>query len=336
MLMRNQVSEGSRIVFLSGANGFVGGAILKELKSNGFDVIPSGRKANPRLDKYVQTDMTSSDFVNKALTKVEKLDAFVHSAGLAHQFDGKFGENEFHVANVKATENALEFAIGADAKQFVLLSSVSVYGNKTSVCDEKSECNPNGYYAESKLLSEQKATEICEMVGLPLTILRLSTVFGEGDPGNILRLIRMIDSGRFLWIGKGENLKSLIYKNDVARTVKLVLDKNDSGTRVYNVSDDPVTMKQVVGEISKNLNRMILPIRIPESLLKPLIRLSLSKFADWHFAKSTAQTIDKWMSNDVFSADKIKRELGFQVKTPLSEGIKREVSYYLDNKRLSR
>ena len=75
---------------------------------------------------------------------------------------------------------------------------------------------------------------------LGLTILRLATVYGEGDRGNIARLMRTIDAGRFVWVGHGTNRKSLIHRDDAAAAVLAVVSTGPSGIRTFNVSADPV------------------------------------------------------------------------------------------------
>ncbi|MDO9566735.1 MAG: NAD-dependent epimerase/dehydratase family protein [Candidatus Desulfaltia sp.] len=74
--------------------------------------------------------------------------------------------------------------------------------------DENPPCNPVGPYALSKYNAELRAIEISRESGMALTILRLATLYGEEDPGNVGRLMRTLDRGRFLWIGDGSNRKS--------------------------------------------------------------------------------------------------------------------------------
>ena len=59
---------------------------------------------------------------------------------------------------------------------------------------------------------------------MALTILRLATLYGEGDPGNVGRLMRTLDRGRFLWIGDGSNRESLLYRGDAARACMAVAE----------------------------------------------------------------------------------------------------------------
>jgi nucleoside-diphosphate-sugar epimerase len=67
---------------------------------------------------------------------------------------------------------------------------------------------PEGPYAESKWQAERFLIDYCQKKGMNLTILRLATLYGEGDPGNMARLIRLIDKGLFIWAGGGKILKA--------------------------------------------------------------------------------------------------------------------------------
>jgi nucleoside-diphosphate-sugar epimerase len=113
----------------------------------------------------------------------------------------------------------------------ILISSVSVYGPYTlGLYDENTPCRPVGPYPLSKFHAELRAIEIADKSGMALTILRLATLYGEGDPGNVGRLIRSLDQGRFVWIGDGSNRKSLLYKRDAARACVAVASSPAAGT----------------------------------------------------------------------------------------------------------
>ncbi|MEK7776125.1 MAG: NAD-dependent epimerase/dehydratase family protein, partial [Planctomycetota bacterium] len=112
--------------------------------------------------------------------------------------------------------------------------------------DENTPCNPVGPYALSKYNAELRAIEIAREAGMALTILRLATLYGEGDPGNVGRLMRTLDRGRFLWIGDGSNRKSLLYKGDAARACMAVAERSASGINIYNVSAPACTMREIV------------------------------------------------------------------------------------------
>lgn len=330
-------------VLITGANGFVGKSIVREVSENNFEIfqilnIHSDSKNLENHTNIYKTDI--SDYENLISTfKEPRIDICIHAAGLAHQFR-KQSKEEFWKVNVRGTENVAKLAVSRKAAHFILLSSVSVYGNQHIKGDgsnngekkitEQIICNPQNLYAESKYESERAAIRICEANNVALTILRLATVIGEDDKGNVARLINTIDKKRFVWIGKGENQKSLIYKDDVAKACLRVLGKT-SGTEIFNVTGDAVSMKTVVGEIACCLGKKIPDISIPTRLLQRIFLLN-SKTFKIKKLEHFAATVEKWLSDDVFSGEKFKKEYGFQAETTISEAIKRQVEKFKKQK----
>lgn len=330
-------------VLITGANGFVGRAIVSEVSRNNFQVfqlvnINSYSKNLENGTNIYKADI--SDYENlTAVVEEPGIDVFIHAAGLAHQF-GKQNKEDFWKVNVRGTENAAKLAVSLKAAHFILISSVAVYGNQPIKSDESSEgrkeiteeaeCNPQNFYARSKYESEKNAVRICEANGIALTILRLATVIGEDDKGNVARLINTIDKNRFVWIGNGENLKSLIFKDDVAKACLKVFGKTN-GTEVFNVTGEAVSMKTVVGEIADRLGKNIPRLAISSRLLKRIFLLN-SKTFKIKKLENFAATVEKWLSDDVFSGEKFKQGYGFQAETTISEAIKRQVEKFQKQK----
>ena len=161
---------------------------------------------------------------------------------------------------------------------------------------------------------------------MALTILRLATLYGEGDPGNVGRLMRTLDRGRFLWIGDGSNRKSLLYKGDAARACLAVAARPATGVRVYNVSAPPCTMRDIVDGIADALGKKPLPGRIPASVAMSVGKV-LSCFPYKRLSGLHA-TIQKWLAEDVYDTRRFEEAYGFQTKTNLEDGLKREVDWY--------
>ena len=316
-------------VLVTGANGFVGSAIARLCQQQGMNVSMTGRtNVNAEnLPDYFTADVTVPDSLASAMKDV---DAVVHAAGLAHQFDkGRADASRFMSINASGTELVAHTAREAGVRHFVLISSVSVYGaHEEAVCDEESPCHPQDAYAQSKYEAERRAIKIFQETNACLTILRLATVYGEGDRGNILRLIRTIDRGRFIWIGRGENRKSLLHCEDAARACAAVLLSPCEGIRVYNVSAPAQKMREIVAGIAAALGQRAPGLHLPPraalaaaSWLKS-ISLGHAKFS------GIKATIEKWLTDDVYDARKFEERFDFKAQVSLKEGIEREVAWY--------
>lgn len=317
-------------VLVTGSNGFVGKEIIAELIRNEID--PVGLDRDPGIDpsiSHIQADIALESEIEK-IGVAEGIDAVIHSAGLAHQF-GPVAREKFWAVNVTGTSNVARAAALMGAKHFVLVSSVSVYGKAEdgAIRDESASCEPEGDYAQSKYESELEAQKVCSENGIGLTILRLATVIGEGDRGNVGRLIEAIDMKRFIWIGKGENRKSLIYKKDVARACVAAVQKPHSGSaRVFNVSAESLKMSEIASAIEVALGKKTLPGHVPAGLLRAAFAVNKKTVAIGKVEK-ISNTIEKWLSDETFPADKIKQELGFETATSVKEAIRLETGHYL-------
>ena len=193
----------------------------------------------------------------------------------------------------------------------------------------------DGEYAESKYQAELRATEISKQSGMALTILRLATLYGEGDPGNVARLMKTIDSGRFIWVGDGSNRKSLLYKDDAARAVLAVVNSPASGTDIYNVSSPPCAMREVVNELASALRRRRPRCHIPASLVLSVTKMASAMAGGRGRLGNLQATLRKWLADDVYDSSKFEKAFDFQTQTSLAEGLRREVAWYRKKARVS-
>lgn len=324
----------------------MGGAIIEKLsqKEQDWIIYAFGQKAlveNVGVENYFRVDITRPETFS-GLKKIDELDAVIHSAGLAHQFR-KMDKKSFRKVNVEGTKNILEYSLKKNVRHFVLISSVAVYGKrkksgKRTVLQkqkfsEGDECFPAGEYAESKLEAEEAVRRICRENGVSLTILRLATVVGEEDPGNLSRLIKAIDKGVFVMPGTGENYKTLIYKEDVARACYMVLKRSPEihHSETYNIASEPVRMKEIVGEILKKLEKKQRLSSVPFNLVYLPIK-HFSQIIPLGKLRQLRETLEKWHSDEIFSNEKFSREFGFYPQTPALEAVGREVTWYRKNK----
>jgi len=331
------VSENTKII-VTGASGFLGSEIVSQLQKVDCRIVAiTGKKSllnfgnNSNITKTISTDISDYKILEE-IADIETADILIHCAGLAHQFR-EVSREEFWEINVKGTENICRLAFKLGVKKIVLISAVAVYGQAgKTLIDESFVCQPKGDYAESKRQAEIESIDFCKENKINLIILRPSTIIGEGDKGNTARLITTIYKNKFIWIGNGENKKSLIYKKDVAKAVISILSKKKkSAIEIFNVSAEPVSMKNIVEKICQALNKksafFVINEKIPIYIFKVISRLfSNSKI------KRSEETVKKWLSDEVFIANKIYKSYGFKAETTLAEAIERQVKFYLINK----
>ena len=314
-------------VLVTGATGFVGKALTAELAERGVDLISVAGPNNANADQAV--DVGDRAQVER-LEISSDVDAIVHLAGLAHRF-GKTSDDEFQYVNVQGVENVAHLAARLGVKHLLLFSSTLVYGKRsnTDPITETDECHPSDAYARSKLEGEMAARRICEPAGIALTIFRPAPIMGEGSKGNFARLISAIDRRRFMWVGTGKNLKSVVYVGDVARAAAEVLAKSGRGTQVFNIAADPVQMSEIVDAIANRLERKVPPVHLPASAVR--IAATGASVAGGKL-KRMAAMLDTWLGDDVYANNRLREAYGYTPSTPLEEAVGREVEYYLKHK----
>ena len=310
------------------ANGFLGSEIVRQAVTSGFSVRGTDLGVNSPLDDidYIQADILDLNNLTRAFVG---MDAVIHCAGLAHIFDRDKAMNApFMAVNATGTANVANAAAQAGVQHFVLISSVSVYGGSTPDLDERTPCKPDSLYAKSKYAAEQQAIDIAQANKMSLSILRMATLFGEGDPGNVARLMRTIDRGRFIWIGNGSNQKSLIYRSDAAKACIFAVQKPCNEIEIYNVSSPPTTMLEIVEGLASALGRNPPYFKIPAKLVTGSLELSQKVIRGSHKLMGLDQTVQKWLSDDVYDATKFCKRFGFRPQVGLMEGLQKEVNWY--------
>lgn len=319
-------------ILITGATGFLGSAIAHHCEEARLSVRTTGRRKQPvsPVPNYTPADLSFASHLSPLLQGVSTV---VHAAGLAHQFGNQQKTAPFHQVNVGGTRNVVQESANHGVEHVVLISSVAVYGpDSPGVCTEATPCYPQSPYARSKYEAEQIATHIAEQAHMRLTILRPATVYGEGDPGNVARLMRTIDRGRFVWVGSGSNRKSLIHRDDVARACVAVIqgNKQDSLSR-YNIAAPPVTMRAVVEELAIALGKPSPRLHLPSL---PLLRFTelLASLTYLQRVKQIYTTLRTWLADDVYDASAFLSAFNFETTVSLDKGLQREVDWYRQNR----
>ena len=322
----------SETLLISGACGFLGSEIVRQTVAAGLSVRATARGDKPGIaaNHYVPADITVPSSLVPLMDGVATV---IHAAGLAHVFDSAQNQAErFQLINEVGTANVAQVAARSGVKHFIFVSSVSVYGGSSDGGHEDAGLFPDGPYAESKYNAELRAIEIASSSGMALTILRLATLFGAGDPGNVGRLMRSIDRRRFIWVGDGSNRKSLLHVKDAARACIKVAQSNADGVNIYNVSAPPCTMKTIVDELSLALGKRPLPVHIPGAFALTSASVIGKRTGGRGRLGTLHTTLQKWLADDVYDASKFEQAFGFRTQVSLADGLREEVAWYRNSK----
>ena len=176
-------------VLVTGATGFVGCEVVKQLKKLGEKVTALGRTVPKEEINFFQADLTDQEGLKQAL-KDRSFDCIMHLASLPGDTGNPL---QMVKVNINGCQNILEFARESKVKRFVLASSLSAYewypGTKFNPpdylpVDEKYPCRPKDMYSTTKRMQELLTLTYYYQYKVPVTILRLTAVVGpEGKGG---------------------------------------------------------------------------------------------------------------------------------------------------------
>lgn len=316
-------------ILITGACGFLGSEIVRLAREGRICVRTTDKHKTSRfaMSTYVAADILD---LGNLMPVMHGSESVIHTAGLAHVFDKSEAANEsFKAVNEIGTANVARAAAQSGVRHLVLTSSVSVYGSPAAGTAEDLPCRPDNPYAESKRQAEMHAIEIAKAYGMHLTILRLATLYGEGDPGNVARLMRAIDRKRFIWIGDGSNRKSLLHREDAARACVAGALAPSEGVDVFNVCGLPYTMASVVTGLASALGRSIPALKIPASFALRLTGLAANLTSRGGRWSALHGTVKRWLEEDFYDGRKFQTKFNFYPRIALPEGLGREVRWYL-------
>lgn len=287
-------------VLITGANGFLGNYIVKALKNN------SNLKTLSRTTGDIKLSL------EKEIPNFEQnFELVIHVAGKAHSIPKNETEKQmFYDVNVLGTENLLKGLERVLPKQFIFISSVSVYGQEIGVnINEEHKLNAKDAYGLSKIEAEILVKNWCEKYNVVCTILRLPLLVGKNPPGNLGAMINAINKGYYFNIGKGKARKSMVLAQDVA----LFIPKVASIGGVYNLTDGHhpnfYELSSAISEQKRKKTPLNLPIFVAKLIgivgdllgeKAPINSYKLKKItSDLTFDDTKARRITGWNPNEV-------------------------------------
>lgn len=260
-------------VFVTGGTGLLGTHVAALLRREGHQVTALCRPS---------ADATHLEAMGCALTRGDVTDSVAalapRMAGCSHLVHGAAlvytgGDWErIRSVNAGGTGNVMRAAAEAGVGHAVHLSSVAVYGTVDGPTDEEAATDrpvpETDYYARSKREAEGAARTAEEALGLPVTVLRPSAVYGEWDRLMTQRIARMVRGPVAFLLGPGDNTIPAVYAGNVAEAVLLALAAGRGGA-TYNVGmDHPLTQRQLLQGIAKGMGRSPWFVPVPSGMVR--------------------------------------------------------------------
>jgi dihydroflavonol-4-reductase len=315
-------------VFLTGATGFIGGALALALQERGDEV----RALVRNLEKAQDLEAAGVELIQGGLSDVETIasalegcDAAIHNAAVYEVGIKKSEHPAMYAANVEGTENVLGAALEAKTPKVVYVSTVGAFGNtKGAVVDENYEHTGQGYtsyYEETKVLAHQAARRLIDERGLPCVIVQPGGVYGPDDHSAIGDLIERFAKGKLPAMMFPELGFNLVHRDDVVAGILLALDKGRPGEQ-YVLGGEVTTMKGMIEAEAKVLGRKPPRVTLPAAVLKasapfgPVVGPMMGFPPNLRELISSSDGVTFWAKHD-----KAVEELGYAPR-PLEQGLR--------------
>lgn len=278
-------------VFVTGATGFVGSAIVRELLGAGHRVLGLARSdaATSSLTAAgADVHQGSLEDLDRLKTAAAAADGVIHTAFI-HDFSNMAASAEIDRLAIETLGSALE----GSGRPFVVTSAIGLL-TPGRVGTEDDAPDPNSVGAH-RLASERTALLLTSQ-GVRVSVVRLPpSVHGDGDHGFVPALIRIAREKKVsAYVGEGRNRWSAVHRLDAAHLYRLALEKASAGARFHGVAEEGVLTRDIAEIIGQRLQ-------------VPVISKSSAEAAD-HFG-----WLARFFANDLpASSTRTEERLGWQ------------------------
>jgi len=333
------VHNPAMVVLVTGATGFLGGAVVRRLARRGERVLATGR----RQDLGAALAGEGVPFRAACLEDPgavvglfapgeagERVRAVVHCAALSAPWGARAA---FEAANVSATHTLVHACITAGVERFVHISTPALYFDGSDRHDVREDAPlpaPQNHYTRTKLAAE-RIVDRAVAAGFGAVTLRPRALFGPGDTTIFPRLLRALERGRLPVIGEGSNRVDLTYIDNAALAVELALDAGEHVIgRKYNITNgEPVALWPLLEQLARELHLAPPSRRVGRrtaSAVARALELVHRVFAPGREPLLTRYTVGLLAADTTLDISAARRELGYRPGVSIDEGVARFLS----------
>jgi len=262
-------------VLVTGGTGFVGGAVLRELRARGRNAVAAVRASNVMLPAGVPTiqvgDLAPETDWRPAVGGVSVV---IHAAARVHVMREITTDSlaVFRRVNVFGTLNLACQAAEAGVRRFIYISSIKVNGEQTRLGQAFRPEDiplPEGPYALSKWEAEQRLRELAEASGMEVVVIRPPLVYGPGVKANFLSMIRWLSKGVPLPLGAIHNRRSLVALDNLVDFILICINHPAAANQTFLVADgEDLSTTEILKRTAIVLGRPVRLVPVPTCVLK--------------------------------------------------------------------
>ncbi|MFO7655403.1 MAG: NAD-dependent epimerase/dehydratase family protein [Candidatus Krumholzibacteriia bacterium] len=319
-------------VLVTGGTGFTGRALVERLLDLGHRVTALDRKEGIGTQELRDRGAT---VVIGSVTDRSLLRSCLEGVEVVHHLAAAFRElnvpaSHYDEVNVGGTRAVLEEAVRAGVQRFVYCSTCGVHGNVTDPpADENAPIAPADYYQRTKYLAEPVVLEFHRQ-GLPSVILRPAAIYGPGDPERFWMIFKRVKKGVFPMFGDGKTLYHPLYVDNLVDALVLVMEPGRGDGEAYLIADEEyVEIESLVRRVAAAMET---EVKIPHLPTWPVV-------AAGHVCETVCKPlgvappifprrVDWFRQNRAFDIGKARRELGYEPRVGLDEGLRRTARWY--------
>lgn len=321
-------------ILITGGTGFIGVPLVKKLHNLGHNLKLLVRESSDITPfeelndiEYIYGDIRDDKILYKA---AENIDIIYHLAAYTKMWAKD--KSVIEDTNIKGTENIAKFALEKKIKFIYISSFIALGATPINPVDETYESEEGLYldYAKTKFQAKKLIKEYIDN-GLNAIIFYPGIVYGPRDFNVFGQTVLDITARKFLGCpGKGDNVGSFVFVNDVINGVVSVIDRNDLKGEDFILGGINIKFRDwldLIAEIAGNKKN---PRHFPMSLAKMYallceLKTKLTKKMPY-INRSTVKMINH---NWSYSSEKAIEKLGYKI-TPLREGLEKTISWYKD------